>query len=83
MGDEEVDAAVEALDAKRREWGAIQILPSTDLRTSIRGGAWTKANRGVCFDCILGGAPNDALKTWCRRYSLHSSTSFAGAEYGE
>ena len=83
LSDDEVDAAFEALDAKRREWDANELLPSADFRTSIRGGAWTKANRGVSFDCISGSASSAALKTWCRRYSLQSSVSFAYAKYGE
>ena len=83
LGDAEADAAFEALDAKRREWDANDVLPATDFRTSIRGGAWTMANRGVSFDCIIGAATTDALKTWCRRYTLQASVSFAYAKYSE
>ena len=41
------------------------------------------ANRGVSFDSIIGVAVNDAVRTWCRRYTLQSSASFAYARYGE
>ena len=41
------------------------------------------ANRGVSFDCVVGADVIDAVKAWCRRYSLQANVSFAYAKYSE
>lgn len=50
---EEILEAWEQLDLRRRQWAEEDKYVGLDFETTIRGGAWTKAAKGVAYDCIM------------------------------
>ena len=83
LDDEEIDAAFEALRRKRLEWADFGGVADGDFVTTILGGGWTAANRGVAFDSVKAYARAKDVKTWCRRYGLQDAATYAFREYGD
>ena len=48
-----------------------------------RGGAWTKANRGLSYDAYQGRAQGAEVENWCRRAGLTMSSRYSVATYGD
>lgn len=83
LDDEAVEAAFISLEKKRAEWEAGLSVSQPDFVDKIRGGAWTKANKGRDADCVEGQAKGQRAKAWCAREGLTKSASFAFRLYSE
>ena len=71
------------LAAKRADW-EINLADAPDVfRTSVRGGQWTKVNTGSVADSIRGMASGQAAVSWCSRFGLLSTKTFAYKKYTE
>jgi hypothetical protein len=81
LDDIDVEIAFRELEAKRADWAQLEDAHGRDFTTNIRGGAWTKANRKVPFDCVRACARSKAAKEFCRRYGLQDNASFAFNTY--
>ena len=77
-------ATLEALYAKRYEWGIDDACkPRDDVFTvKLLGGAWTKLHTGKDFDAFKGEAKASA-SAWCRQYRLTLNARFEISLYGE
>ena len=74
----------EALALRRGEWMADPDHETTEaFGTCIRGGAWTRRNRGVIYDFMVAQPRLAVSRECCRIYSLQSSYSFSMRKYGE
>ena len=70
-----IDSAFAALSARRRALEVeSQHRRETDFVISILGGAWTKLNRGVDFDCILARGIGGITARWLTFYGLPLSS---------
>ena len=58
-------------------------MATTDFHTQIRGGAWTRANKGVAYDSIRGHAITEVARHWARQYGLGISFSCSYKKFAE
>jgi hypothetical protein len=82
--DDDVLAALEALYAKRCEWGIDDSSKDRDDAFTVKllGGAWTKLHKGKDFDAFKGEAKASAA-AWCKDHRLPQSARFEISLYGE
>ena len=71
------------LAAKRADWEVNLADAPEVFRTSVRGGQWTKVNTGSVADSIRGMASGQAAVSWCVRFGLPSTKTFAYKKYTE
>jgi hypothetical protein len=83
LSDEEREAMYIALAAQRRKCQAEAGQPLCHFKTSIIGGAWIMANRGVAFDAIKASPKTAPATAWMRQYFGQVQTSFAYRKYGD
>ena len=77
-------ATLEALYAKRYEWGIDDCSKAREdvFTVKLLGGAWAKLHRGKDFDAFKGEARASA-SAWCRAHRLPLSARFEISLYGE
>ena len=78
-----MNAAFALLEARRAEW--MQELASSpgNLKTSISGGAWSMASKGLAADSLKAAASGSVAKDWRKRYGLPRATTFSYKKYTE
>ena len=80
----DLDAVWDSLVAKRSEWhDATEATTREDFVSTIRGGSWTKANKGLVADTVQSKAKKGLPQIWCRQYGMNIMASFAFSRYGE
>ena len=77
----EEEAAWETLRRLRQQWSDQVSLEQNHFPVSLRGGAWTKANRGTEADCVSAGATKGAVWQWCQTFHLPKMARFT-LKYG-
>jgi hypothetical protein len=83
LDEDEVMRVFTELEAKRLAWNKDHESACDDFKTHVLGGAWTKRHKGVSFDAIRASPSNELAKSWCQRYGLATTSSFALNRYGE
>lgn len=79
----EVESIFEVLEKRRREWAQVYSTKREDFDTTLLGGGWTQAHRGVEMDASLAFARGKQRKAWCKKRGLGQQASFSLALYGE
>lgn len=62
LAEDKVEAVFKELHEKRQAWLDTAPVATTDFRTSILGGAWTKAKKSVAYDYFCGPACTTAAE---------------------
>jgi hypothetical protein len=83
LSEEEVQEAFALLEAKRAEWRRELSTTPENFKTSIAGGAWSMASKGLAADSVKAAASGSAAKDWRRRYGFPQAASFAYKKYTE
>lgn len=78
---EEVMASLAA--ARAEIVGAAQGAATTHFAWTVRGGCWTRSNRGVVYDSFRSAAVSVEGKEFARRHGLAASATFSLSRYGE
>lgn len=71
------------LEDKRKVVEAESLNTADSFYVSVRGGAWTAANRGKVFDCIAAQARGGTPRESCPTYGLSTGATFATERYDE
>ena len=87
-GDADVDFAAAAAYATERlfelreEWRPdVDVFPDEFFHTTVMGGKWTFANRGVAADAVATFARAGVAQDWCRRFQWPRQRSYAFGRY--
>ena len=83
LSDQELEAVYIALARQRRACEGEAMQAINHFKTSIIGGAWTFANRGVAFDAIKANPKHPESMAWTRKYFPTAQASFAYRKYGD
>ena len=83
LADHEYDSVFSELEQRRREWSASLLLRQEHFKTSMLGGAWTKAHTGQVTDAIKAAASGTSAMEFCARFHLQKQASFAIQKYSE
>ena len=70
LAPEEEEATWEALRRLRQQWKDDAPVAADNFQISLRGGAWTKANRGTEADCVSVAATRGPPWAWCEKFKL-------------
>jgi hypothetical protein len=81
--EEVMEEALSTLEAQRALLEQGEALGVHAFYVSVRGGTWTRHNRGRAYDAISGQARGGTPKQFCRAYGLNVMVSFATDLYGE
>jgi hypothetical protein len=83
LDDDETDAVFDALEKKRALWALEVPTQPVWFKTTILGGAWTKAHTGLNFDNYKAYASGAVPVGWCQRVFGIRQASFAVKKYGD
>jgi hypothetical protein len=83
LSDQELEAVYIALSQQRRACEGEAMQAINHFKTSIIGGPWTFANRGVAFDAIKASPKHPESMAWTRKYFPTAQASFAYRKYGD
>ena len=80
----DVEEAFRSVEVARAALSAAEPERSTDdFKTTVLGGAWTMAHKGVAFDAVHGRARNAAATAFCRRKGVPQSARYDVKASGE
>ncbi len=83
LEEEHVAQVFEELEAKRDQWAQVLDKGRDDFKTSLLGGAWTAAHKGVVCDTVKASASGAMARSWCQQYGLPKTISFSLQKHGE
>ena len=83
LTEEDMNEAFALLEAKRAEWKQELASSPENFKTSISGGAWSMASKGLAADSVKAAASGSVAKDWCKRYGLPQATTFSYRKYTE
>ena len=79
------DEALVSLEERREELvlAAEGALDESPFKYVLRGGRWTAAHHGVCYDCFMTQPASADVRAWCLTVGLRPTASFSIARYEE